>query len=109
MHQVSAGNGTFQTSAGHSTFVGYSYTGIRKLSLGASAAYTRQRSLGVDLGSVETYRAGFGAGYTLITHLAATAQADWRRWNSPVITGRSGYTAMIGISYSTSRIPVSIW
>ena len=108
-HQISAGNGAFQTSSGHTAFTGYTYSGIRKVSLGLSAAYTRQKTVAIRVADVETYRAGVGGGYSIIPHLSLNGQLDWRKWSSPVIKARNGYTAMIGISYSTSRLPISIW
>jgi hypothetical protein len=109
-HQLSGGNGLLQTSAGHTAHAGYSYTGLRKVSLGVSTGYTRQKALGFDaVVPIETYRGGGEFSYTIIPHLNATGHLDWRRWNGAGAIGRSGYSAAIGISYSTSRLPISIW
>jgi hypothetical protein len=108
---VGPGNGVYITSRQDGFRAGYSYSGIRKLSLGASAGYTRFNSLGLQLGSYRTIQGGGGMNYRLAEHLNFSAQIDRRKFDTPsaVIRGRSGTSMTIGLSYSPARFPLSIW
>ena len=106
----SPGNGLYLTSNTQSVSSGYSYTGIRKLSLGVSVNRTRMSSLAQDIQGDLTYlQGGGGFSYNLGHNLALTTQLDGRRFRSPGIQGRSGLIFSMGLSYSPASIPLSIW
>jgi hypothetical protein len=106
---ITPGNGLYITSRQDGVRFGYSYSGIRRMSLGASAGYTRFSSLGLQLGDFSTLQGGGGMNYKLLEHLNFSAQIDRRRFNSPTIVGRNGTSITIGLSYSPARFPLSIW
>lgn len=106
---VSPGNGVYIASRGDSFRGGYSYSGIRKMSLGLSAGYTRYKSLGLELGDFSTFQAGGGMNYKIARYVDMSLQIDRRRFNSPTINGRTGFAFMFGLSYSPARFPLSIW
>lgn len=106
---VTPGNGVYLASTRDSAHVGYSYSGIRRLSIGASASYSRMSSLGLDLSGSEFIRAGLGANYNLGGGLNASMQFDRRSFNSPGLRGRDGYALLLGLTYSPARLPLPIW
>ncbi|HYI94472.1 MAG TPA: hypothetical protein VEX68_13065 [Bryobacteraceae bacterium] len=106
---ITPGNGIYMTSRQDSMRFGYSYSGIRRLSLGASAGYTQFRSLALRVGDYESIQVGGGMNYQLMEHLNFSAQIDRRKFESPAVVGRNGTSLAVGLSYSPSRFPLSIW
>jgi hypothetical protein len=106
---ASPGNGIYITSRMRSASGGISYTGVRRLSLGASFGYTKTSSVGLQLGEFSTIQGGGGLTYNLARWWGLSLQADRRKFDSPGFTGRSGYALTGGISFSPGDIPLSIW
>lgn len=107
---VSPGNGVYQTSRSTLAGAGYTYTGIRRLSVGVSANHARLSSRSVTTsGGLRQSNAGVGVTYRLRHMLSVSSQIDWRNFSSPGISGRSGFAAMVGLSVSPTRVPLSIW
>lgn len=106
---VANGNGVYLTTSRKAVQLGYSYSGIRRWSLGASAGYSRNDGLGLRLGNLTIFQSGGGASYKIAEHLDFSAQLDYRYFDSPGVQGRRGYSASVGLTYSTSRLPISIW
>jgi hypothetical protein len=107
---ASPGNGVYLTSQQDSVSAGYSFTGIRKLSLGASTGYIRTQSKSIDIGDLTSYRAGGGLSYALTRLLNFSSQFDWRTYSaSGGLQGREGYSLLVGLTVSPARIPLSIW
>ena len=106
---VGPGNGLYLTSRQDSVNGGYSYTGIRRLSLGLSAGYTRYRSLALTLGGYNTVQGGGGLSYKLRDNVNFTVQVDRRKFDSPGVSGRTGTAITAGLSFSLSKLPLSIW
>jgi hypothetical protein len=88
---------------------GYSYAGIRRLSLGVSAGWARNGSVALDLDSFAMWQFGGGFTYTLAPHLSLMGQADRRFFGTGQIPGRSGSSVSIGLAYAPSRFPIAIW
>jgi hypothetical protein len=106
---VSPGNGVYLTSQRQALSAGYSFTGIRKLSLGLSTSYSILSSKSLSVGELKTFRVGGGFNYSLARHLNLSSQADYRTYDSPAINGREGFSVTLGFTVSPSRIPLSIW
>ena len=106
---VNAGNGVFLTTSRTTVNGGYSYSGIRKLSLGVSAGWARSASVALDLPSFEMWQAGGGFSYRFAEHFSLMGQLDRRFFGSDEIQGRSGTSVTIGLAYTPSRFPISIW
>jgi hypothetical protein len=106
---IGAGNGIYITTERESLDAGYSYSGIRRMSIGVSAAYTRAKSVGLTLGDYSSIQGGGGVSYRLSEYLDLSAQADRRRFRAPGIPGRSGTFLSIGLAFSPSRFPLAIW
>ena len=106
---ITPGNGVYITSRQDAARVGYSYSGIRRVALGASAGYVRYNSLALRLGSYQSIQGGGGINYQLMAHLNLSAQIDRRQFRSPAVVGRNGTSLTVGLSYSPARFPLSIW
>jgi hypothetical protein len=106
---IGGGNGVYMTSYMHTVNGGYSYSGIRRVSLGLSAGYSRTESVTIVLDNLEHYQAGVGASYRLAENVNLSGQLDYRIFNSPGLTGREGVALAIGLSYTPSRFPIPIW
>jgi hypothetical protein len=106
---IGGGNGVYMTSYMHTFNGGYSYSGIRRVSLGASAGYSRTESVTIALDNLEHYQAGVGGSYRLAEYVNLSGQLDYRIFNSPGLTGREGLALAIGLSYTPSRFPIPIW
>ena len=106
---VGAGNGVLLTSTMTTVNTGYSYLGLRRQSLGASAGWTQMDSLASKIGKISSWQTGIGYSYRFANRLHFTSQFDYRTFNSGGIEGRSGFGASVGLSYSSSNLPLSIW
>jgi hypothetical protein len=106
---VSPGNGVFLTSQRNALSSGYSFTGVRKLSLGASARYTRSISKSIVIRDLTTIGGGGGINYALTRLINLSTQFDYRSYRTGGIPGREGFFLSFGLSVSPARIPLSIW
>lgn len=106
---VNPGNGVFLTTGQTSINGGYSYTGIRRVSLGVSAGYIRSRSFGLSLQDIGAWQGGGGITYKIAEHLSLMSQFDRRHFSLPNTQGRSGTSISVGLVYSPSRFPLSIF
>jgi hypothetical protein len=106
---VVPGNGVFLTSQMDALSAGYSFSGVRKLSIGASARYTNLKSKAVQLGNLRTFGGGGGLNYALTRMLSLSSQIDYRTFDAPGLQGREGMAVTFGISFSPARIPLSMW
>ena len=103
------GNGVLLTSQRNAAMVGYSFTGIRKLSLGASARFSQTVSKSIEADNLSNISAGGGINYAITRLLNISSQLDYRTYRSGGIPGREGFAFTLGLIVSPSRIPISIW
>ena len=89
--------------------LGYSFSGTRKLTFGASGNYTRMTSQSITIGSMEQRNAGIGVNYVLTRYLNLSTQFDYRTFRSPGVSGREGIALAIGLTVSPTAIPLPIW
>jgi hypothetical protein len=106
---IGPGNGVYITSRQESANAGYSYAGTRKLSLGLSFGYSRYHSVGLQLRNFSTIQGGGGIDYKIARYWNVNAQYDRRKFDAPAVQGRSGMSISVGLSFSPSQIPLSIW
>jgi hypothetical protein len=109
MTGIDPGNGVYLTNQMQSAYAGYSFTGIRKLSLGLSARTMRNQSRSIDIGPMTSYGAGGGANYTLTRLMSLSTQVDYRTFGTSGVQAREGFFVSIGLSFSPTALPVSIW
>jgi hypothetical protein len=106
---INPGNGVYITSRVDSISGGFSYSGLRKLSIGASAGYTKTNSIGLTLGDLTNMQGGGGVTYRIARFFSLSVQADRRQFSSPGIVGRSGSSINAGLSFTPGTLPLSIW
>jgi hypothetical protein len=102
------GNGVYLTSKSESAGFGYSYSGIRKLSLSVTGGISQFSSVFQTLGTYRSYYAAGTASYTVARHLSASFQSDLRTFT---INGqnRVAQTVSIGLYWSPTEIPLPSW
>jgi hypothetical protein len=106
---VTPGNGVFQTSQRNAGMVGYSFTGIRKLSLGASARYAQSESKSINVRNVNNTSVGGGINYSITRLVNLNSQLDYRTFRTGGIRGREGFAFTLGLLVSPAKVPISIW
>jgi len=110
-HSVKPGNGVFATSTASTVLTGYSYTGLRRWSFGASVGYERADSLGVLSGAYSDSQQGMQISRQVASHFHVIAMYSARQYSSPTYANYSRHVtdARIGIGYSPGEIPLRIW
>jgi hypothetical protein len=104
------GNGLYLTSQTDSADAGASYTGIRRFSFSGIVSYNRMESLFSTLETFKTVAAGGGLSIALGRGFNFTGSADFRRVTAgQALRGANGAFASVGILYSSSEKPLSIW
>jgi hypothetical protein len=105
----SPGNGVYLTSKQSAATIGYSYTGLKKLTFSASAAYSRLQSLGQTLGNFNGYSGGVGSTYKLVGNTHLEARYDYRRYTTGVGFKQNSNRVSIGLAFSPGQKPLAIW
>jgi hypothetical protein len=102
------GNGVYLTSKSESAGFGYSYSGIRKLSLSAAGGVSQFSSVFQTLSTYRSYYAAGTASYNVARHLSASFQSDLRTFT---INGQNRFaqTVSIGLYWSPTEIPIPSW
>jgi hypothetical protein len=110
-YSVTPGNGLFLTSTALSASTGYTYTGIRRWSLGATAAYTRANSVSNVVGAYGDVSGSLSTSRQIgrFTHMALSFSAMQYRSSSFVGYNRLTYSANLGLAFSPGNIPLRIW
>lgn len=105
---VTPGNGVYLTSRSQNAGVGYSYSGIRKVTLSLSAGASQFSSVFQTIQNYRSYYGGASAAYTVSRHLSASLQSDVRTFTINGIN-RPGYSVSLGIYWSPTEIPIPSW
>ncbi|MEJ7606055.1 MAG: hypothetical protein WKF37_07260 [Bryobacteraceae bacterium] len=106
---VNPGNGIYATSRQSILRVGYSYAGIRKIALAASAGYSRNGSVGLTLQDYTSVQGGVGITRKLTEYISFSSQIDYRSFSAGTLQGREGFALTMGFTVSPSRLPLAIW
>lgn len=106
---VTPGNGVYLLSARDALTGGYSYAGVRRMSIGLSGGWTRVQSRSIEIGDLKSVRVGGGLNYRIVPNLNLSGQVDQRWYQSPGLTGRNGISASLGVTVSPTNIPLPIW
>ena len=107
---VTPGNGVYLTSRQQSGFASVSYTGVRKWSFSAGAAYSKLTTIGQGIAPYALTSGSVGTTYEIMKTLHITARFDTRD-QTVSVNGyqRSSYRASLGLAYSPGDIPLSLW
>ena len=105
---VTPGNGVYLTSRSLNVGAGYSYSGIRKVTLSLTAGASQFSSVFQTIEQYRNYYGGASGAYSITRHLSASLQTDVRTFN---INGknRPGYSVTLGIYWSPTEIPIPSW
>lgn len=106
---IGGGNGVFLASTRTTAHAGYSYQGLKRVSVGFSGGWTRTSSVSLDLNGFSSWQGGGNFSYTIRDNISLTGQADYRTFNSGTQLGREGVSVSLGLAFSSSRLPLSIW
>ncbi len=99
----------YLTSQRQPVSAGYSYTGVRKLSLGLPTSYMTTESRALTLGRLSSVRGGGGINYRINGPMNFSSQLDYRTFSAPNLRGREGYAFMLGLTLSPTQLRLSIW
>ncbi len=109
-HGASPGNGVYLTSRQNTANASYSYTGLRRWSLTASAYYSDMQGIGQEIGSYRTASGGFGASRSISSrNVFFTTRFDVRRYLAGPQFRRNSYYATVGVAYSPGDVPLRLW
>jgi hypothetical protein len=106
---ISPGNGVYLTSQRDAIMAGYSFSGIRRMSLGASARRSWTTSKTINVGTLSNTSVGGGLDYKLTRLLSISSQLDYRTFRTQGLRGREGFAFSLGLTVSPTRLPLSIW
>lgn len=107
---VNSGNGAFTTGRLDNASASISYTGVRKVNLGASGSYYSFKSIGQDLGTYSLYSAGAGVSYALGRDLYLAVRYDFLDQQINISNySHTGSRATVGLNFSPGNLPLSLW
>ena len=110
-HTITPGNGLFLTSSITNISTGYTYTGLRRWSFNAQAAYNNAESIGNVVGNYKDITGGVTASRK-ITHAVHTLGAfSVRKYQSGSFSlyNRVVYDVRVGIGFAPGDVPLRIW
>ena len=106
----SAGNGVYLTSKVLSASATYTYSGIRAWLFSAGVEYNRYGSLVQNLGVYNWTTVSGSVSRTIIPHVFFNMQAGVRHYDiSNTTFTRNAIRAAVGLSFTPSEIPLSLW
>jgi hypothetical protein len=110
-HMVVPGNGLFLTSYTTSILGGYTYTGIRRWSLGTQVSFSRSDSIGNIIGMYSNISGRLSASRRLFPTVYFIAVYSARQYDSPDFAkyNRLVNEARIGLGWSPGEVPLRIW
>jgi hypothetical protein len=107
---VVPGNGVYLTSKQNAASAGYSYTGYRRLSVGANASYNELSSVGQTLGKYTNLQGGVGGTYKLMQATHLQVRYDYRHYTTQNnIFQKDSSRVSIGLAFSPGSTPLAIW
>ena len=107
---VNSGNGVYSTGRLDNASASISYTGLRKLNLGADGGYYNLKSIGQNLGAYSQYSAGAGISYALGRDIHLSLRYDFRDQQIDIFSYRhNGSRATVGLNFSPGSLPLSLW
>jgi hypothetical protein len=114
-HVITPGNGLFLTSTSTNAGVGYTFTGVRRWSLSATAVYIKAATVGETVGGVAGDYGGtsitLSASRLIAKSLHVVAAFNANRYDSPnfALYNRTVYSARLGFGWAPGDIPLRVW
>jgi hypothetical protein len=108
---VTPGNGLFLTSIMNRAMAGYSYTGVRRWSLGLSASYQSSTSIGNVVGNYGNTSGTLTASRQIVRTLHGIFSFSARQYSSGTFSlyNRFIYDVRVGVGYAPGDVPLRIW
>ena len=106
-----AGERPVLTSTATHVSTGYTYTGLRRWSFGASATYQRAESIGNVVGAYGSTIASVNCTRQIARNLHWVTSFAASRYNSNDFTryNQFVYTASMGLGWAPGDVPLRIW
>jgi hypothetical protein len=110
-HSVTPGNGLFETSYAYSMTGGYTYTGLRRWSANAQAAYSDAQAIGTVSGNYSTFSGALSIARKIFGTVSFSASLSARQYSSRDYKGydRFIYTGYAGLTWAPGNAPVRLW
>jgi hypothetical protein len=107
---VNSGNGVYTTGRLDNVTASLSYTGLRKLNIGADGGYYGFKSIGQSLGNFSQFTGGAGLTYSLGHDIHLSLRYDFRDQQINVSNYKNrGSRATVGLNFSPGSLPLSLW
>jgi hypothetical protein len=107
---VVPGNGVYATSGYETADTSFSYSGTRRLTLQAGAAYSRYSAMMQSLGRYRNYSVSGGFTYRLAKGFSTVGRVDARRYYvSGSSLDRTLYGASVGFAWNPGAYPLALW
>jgi hypothetical protein len=108
---VTPGNGLFLTSDVEMVTGGYTYTGLRRWSFAANAAYQSAKSIGNVIGGYGGTTVYLNMSRQLIHSLHLVVGFSGRKYSSGTFAGYNQvvYTGSFGLGWTPGDVPLRIW
>ena len=110
-HTVTPGNGLFLTSSITNISAGYTYTGLRRWSFNAQAAYNDGESIGNVVGNYKDVIGGVTVSRKITRAVHTLGAFTVRKYESGSFSlyNRAIYDVRVGIGFAPGDIPLRIW
>jgi hypothetical protein len=114
-HTTTPGNGLFLTSTMTYASAGYTFTGLRRWSLGANVVYNKAATVGETVGGVAGGYGGtnatLSASRLIARSMHVVAALNANRYDSPnfALYNRTVYSARIGFGWTPGDVPLRVW
>jgi len=114
-HTITPGNGLFLTSTQTNASAGYTFTGVRRWSLGATVLYTKAETVGQTVGGAAGAYGGtsvtVSASRLIAKSMHVVASLNANRYDSPnfALYNRTVYSARLGFGWAPGDIPLRVW
>jgi len=110
-HSVVPGNGLFLTSFATTVFGGYTYTGLRRWSLGTEVSYSNSRSIGNIMGAYSNVSGNISASRQIFRSVHFVMAYSARQYNSPDFANYNKlvHEARIGLGWAPGEVPLRVW
>ncbi len=107
---LSGGNGATGTGRQESATASYSYTGIRRLNIGAYGGHYTLVSIGQTTGTFSNYGGSAGFTYSLGHGVSLSARYSLNQQHVDLGgTARTSTSASIGLVFSPGAVPLALW
>jgi len=108
---ITPGNGLFLTSVTTSESGGYTYTGLRRWSIGADMSHQQSTSIGNVIGKYGGISGGLNAARRIVSSINMVAGVTAFKYDSSVFTKYNQviYSAHLGLGWTPGDLPLRIW